>query len=64
MDCEGHTYTSINLTTDVHTYEMSYRPQTTQAKLLRLYMHLYKVSLKLKNLSKFKILSQKQAFAK
>lgn len=38
---------------------MSYTPQTTQAKLLRLYMHLYKVSLKLKNLSKFKKLSKK-----
>lgn len=43
----------------MYIHEMSYTPQTTQAKLLRLYMHLYKVSLKLKNLSKFKKLSKK-----
>lgn len=39
-----------------------YIPNTTQATLQRLYMHLYKVSLKLKeNLSQFKALSQKWA---
>lgn len=43
---------------------MSSIPQTTQAKLLRLHMHVYKVSLQLKNLSKFKTPPQKQAFAK